>query len=99
MKYTQFAYIGQACAGLQCVFAALEPLTGADLPRRVTIRGEGYPVTQAIHRRLAHYTDHIGQIVFLAKHWNSAAWNSLSIPRNRSAEFDQQVAEGKASQR
>ncbi len=85
--------------GWRFVFNALEPLSDADLSRRVTIRGEGHSVTQAIHRQLAHYAYHVGQIVFLAKHLQSAAWNSLSVPRNRSTEFNKLVEEGKASQR
>ena len=45
------------------VFAALEPLSDADLGRTITIRGEAHSVMQAINRQSAHYPDHIGQIV------------------------------------
>ncbi len=86
-------------AGWECFFGALEPLTEADLARTVTIRGEAHSVMQAINRQLAHYPHHIGQIVLLAKHFAGAHWQSLSIPRNRSAEFNQRVAAGEASQR
>lgn len=72
--------------GWECVFAALEPLTAADLGRKVMIRNEEHTVVQAINRQLMHYAYHIGQIVFQAKHFRSAQWKSLSIPRNRSAE-------------
>ena len=81
------------------VFAALEPLTDADLARTVTIRGEPHSVMQAINRQLAHYPHHVGQIVLLAKHFASDHWQSLSVPRNKSAEFNQKVAAGEASQR
>ena len=81
------------------VFAALEPLTDAELARTVTIRGEPHSVMQAINRQLAHYPHHVGQIVLLAKHFASDHWQSLSVPRNRSAEFNQKVASGEASQR
>jgi hypothetical protein len=54
---------------------------------------------QAINRQVAHYAHHIGQIVLLAKHFSRDRWNSLSIPRNRSAEFNQKVAAGETSQR
>ncbi len=74
--------------GWQCVFDALEPLTAEDLGRKVLIRGEEHTVIQAINRQLMHYANHIGQIVFVAKHFRSAEWKSLSIPRNRSAEFN-----------
>jgi hypothetical protein len=74
-------------AGWKCVFGALEPLTDADVTRTVYIRGEAHSVMQAINRQLGHYASHIGQIVFLAKHLQSASWKSLSIPRGKSAEF------------
>ena len=86
-------------AGWSCLFSALEPLSEADLARSVTIRGEAHSVTQAINRQLAHYSYHVGQIVFLAKHFQSAQWKSLSVPRNQSAKFNQRVATGEASQR
>jgi hypothetical protein len=74
--------------GWQRVFEALELLQADDLGRKVLIRGEEHTVIQAINRQLMHYANHIGQIVFLAKHFRSAEWQSLSIPRNRSAEFN-----------
>jgi hypothetical protein len=55
--------------------------------RTVTIRGEPHTVLQAINRQIAHYAQHIGQIVFLAKHFRSAEWKTLSIPRGKSEEF------------
>ncbi len=85
--------------GWECLFSALTPLTDADLDRRVTIRGEPHSVMQAINRQVAHYSYHVGQIVFLAKQLQSASWNSLSVPRNKSAEFNRKVAAGEASQR
>ncbi len=81
------------------LFAALEPLTEADLARTVTIRGEAHSVMQAINRQLAHYPHHVGQIVLLAKHFACDHWQSLSVPRNKSADFNQKVAAGEASQR
>jgi hypothetical protein len=85
--------------GWSCVFSALEPLTDADLPRTVTIRGEAHSVMQAINRQLAHYPMHIGQIILLAKHYAGPHWQTLSVARNRSAEFNRKVAAGEASQR
>jgi len=74
--------------GWQRVFDALEPLVPEDLERKVLIRGQEHTVIQAINRQLMHYAYHIGQIVFLAKHFRSSEWKSLSIPRNRSAAFN-----------
>lgn len=69
--------------GWQCVFDALEPLRVEDGGRKVFIRGEEHTVVQALNRQLMHYSYHVGQIVFLAKHFRSAEWRSLSIPRKR----------------
>ena len=74
-------------SGWRCVFGALEPLTDADLTRTVTIRDVPHSVLEAVHRQIAHYACHVGQIIFLAKHFRSTEWKSLSIPRGRSAEF------------
>jgi len=74
--------------GWACVFAAIEPLKLEDFERIVSIRGEPHTIVMAINRQLMHYSYHIGQIVFLAKHFRSTQWNSLSIPRNKSAEFN-----------
>jgi hypothetical protein len=86
-------------AGWACLFNAIEPLKDADLPRTITIRGEPHSVMQAINRQLAHYPHHVGQIVLLAKHFCCGRWESLSVPRNKSAEFNKKVAAGEASQR
>jgi Protein of unknown function (DUF1572) len=85
--------------GWACLFAALEPLTDADLTRTITIRGEAHSVVQAINRQLAHYPHHVGQIVLLAKHFAGDRWQTLSVPRRGSAEFNRRVATGEASQR
>jgi hypothetical protein len=69
--------------GWACIFAALEPLTDADLGRTITIRGEAHSVMQAINRQLAHYACHCGQIVLLAKHYRQDQWKSLSIPKKQ----------------
>jgi len=85
--------------GWACVFAAIEPLTDADLSRTVTIRGEAHSVMQAINRQLAHYPMHVGQIILIAKHYAGAGWQTLSVARNRSAEYNRKVVAGEASQR
>jgi hypothetical protein len=78
--------------GWACVFAAIEPLKSEDVMRTVTIRSEPHTVLQAINRQIAHYAQHIGQIVFLAKHFRSSEWRTLSIPRGKSEEFKQHKA-------
>ena len=74
--------------GWDLLFAALAPLTEADLVRQVPIRGEPHTVLQAVHRQLTHYAYHVGQIVFLARHFAGGRWKSLSIPKGRSKDFD-----------
>jgi len=85
--------------GWDRLFRALTPLSDSDLERSVMIRGEPHSVMQAINRQIAHYAYHCGQIVFLAKHFRASDWKSLSVPRNRSAEFNRRVLAGEASQR
>jgi len=85
--------------GWECLFHAIDPLTDADLTRSVTIRGEAHSVTQAINRQVAHISYHVGQIVMLAKHFQSANWKCLSVPRGQSQQFTEKVRSGQASQR
>ena len=85
--------------GWNYLFTALEPLSDPDMDRTVTIRGEPHSVMQAINRQMAHYSYHCGQIVFLAKHSQHDRWKSLTIPRGKSANFNQRVGAGEASQR
>lgn len=79
--------------GWSHVFSALEALKPEDLELTVYIRKEPHSVHQAINRQIAHYAYHIGQIVFLAKHFRSAEWKSLSVPRGKSEEFNRMSAE------
>ena len=88
--------------GWKYMFDALEGLKEEDLPRTVTIRTEPHSVMQAINRQMAHYSNHVGQILFAAKHFTVAKtgkWNSLSVPRGQSKTFTADVAAGRKSQR
>jgi hypothetical protein len=73
--------------GWASVFSAIDSLSPEDVMRTVSIRGEPHTVLQAINRQVAHYAYHVGQILFLAKHFRSSEWKSLSIPRGKSEEF------------
>jgi hypothetical protein len=75
-------------SGWRTLFEALAPLTDDDLQRTVAIRGEPHTVLQAINRQLTHYASHVGQIVFLAKHFAGDRWKTLSIPRGKSRQFE-----------
>lgn len=78
--------------GWATLFAAIDPLTATDLNRTVTIRGEPHLVLKAINRQLDHYAYHVGQIVLLCKHY-APAWQSLSIPKGQSQQFNQKMAQ------
>ena len=67
---------------------ATEPLTEADLDKIIYIRNEGHTVMEAINRQLAHYPYHVGQIIFLAKMLADNNWKSLSIPKNKSQDYN-----------
>lgn len=74
--------------GWDCLMNALNQLTQADLEKIIYIRNDGHTVTEAINRQLAHYPYHIGQMVFIAKMLKNEDWQTLSIARNKSADYN-----------
>ncbi|KGO90634.1 DUF1572 domain-containing protein [Flavobacterium suncheonense] len=74
--------------GWNCLFKALDDLTEAQLSQIVYIRNEGHTVLDAINRQLAHYPYHVGQMVFYAKMLKKTEWTSLSIPKNKSNDYN-----------
>ncbi|NGF56809.1 DUF1572 domain-containing protein [Parapusillimonas sp. SGNA-6] len=74
--------------GWECLLKTLEQLFDADLERIVYIRNDGHTVIEAINRQLAHYPYHIGQMVFIAKMLKNGDWQTLSITRNKSADYN-----------
>jgi hypothetical protein len=70
--------------GWQVTLGSLDALTPADLMKTITIRGEALTVTEAITRQIAHYAQHTGQMLILARHFVGAAWVTPSIPRGQS---------------
>lgn len=74
--------------GWTCLFSAIDPLTEDDLKKIVYIRNEAHSVLEAINRQIAHYAYHVGQIVYIAKAYRSEAWQTLSIARGKSQEFN-----------
>jgi hypothetical protein len=75
--------------GWSAFFAAVDPLTDADLPRSITIRGQALTVHDALHRSLGHTAYHVGQIVFIAKMVRGASWQYLSIPPGQSQAYNE----------
>ena len=83
-------------SGWSCLFSTMDALKEEDLERIVHIRNEGHTVQEALHRQLAHYAYHVGQVVVLARAFVGSAWVSLSIPRGKSQTFNaKKFAEGK----
>jgi hypothetical protein len=82
--------------GWRIVFGAIEPLKTEDLLRKVTIRREPHTIVEAVNRQLTHYGEHVGQIIFLAKHLKSSAWRTLSVPRGMSEALNKKMEEEQA---
>lgn len=74
--------------GWLCLFNALDSITDDDLERIIYIRNDGHTILEAINRQIAHYSYHVGQIVYISKLRTNKEWQSLSIPRNKSAEYN-----------
>ncbi len=74
--------------GWQGVFAALETLTAEDVEKIIYIRNQGHTVLEALQRQLRHYAYHVGQMVFWAKHLKGPSWESLSVPKGKSKEYN-----------
>lgn len=74
--------------GWSCLFEAIERLSPEDLSRTIYIRNEAHTVVEAMNRQMTHYAYHIGQIVFLAKQWRGREFQSLSIPKGGTEEYN-----------
>jgi uncharacterized damage-inducible protein DinB len=70
----------------------LEDLTDQDMDQTISIRGEKLSVIDAINRQLAHYSYHVGQIVYLGKWLRNEKWKTLSIEKGKSEEFYQKMS-------
>ena len=77
--------------GWKCAFDTLNALTPEDLEKTVYIRAEPHSVVKATNRQLTHGAYHVGQIVFLAKHFASDTWQTLTIPRRASQAFNAEM--------
>jgi len=73
--------------GWAVALRSIQALTPADVERTVTIRGEAFQVVEALNRSAAHTAYHVGQMVYLARHFAGAGWTTLSIPKGQSAQY------------
>lgn len=74
--------------GWDCLFNALSEVNERNLSAIIYIRNEGHSVIEAINRQLAHYPYHIGQMVYVSKLLKKTEWTSLSIPKNKSTDYN-----------
>jgi hypothetical protein len=74
-------------AGWDRLFATLGDLSESDLQRTIHFRGRPVTVLEALVGQLAHYTYHVGQIVYIGKHLKQDRWQTLSIPKGRSEDY------------
>lgn len=72
----------------QIVFDLLESMNDNDLEKIVSIRNEKQSALKAINRQVAHYAYHVGQIVFIAKHLKGKDWETMSIAKGKSEEYN-----------
>jgi len=77
--------------GWDCLLSLLESLKPEDIMKTITIRSEPLLVVDAIVRQLDHYGYHVGQIVYIGRIIKDEAWESLSIPKNKSADFNKEM--------
>ncbi|MEO6670862.1 MAG: DUF1572 family protein [Ferruginibacter sp.] len=75
-------------AGWACLFTATDALKEEQLTEIIYLRQEAHTVIEAINRQLTHYVYHVGQIIFVAKQLKKGPWNSLSIAKGKSKEFN-----------
>jgi len=85
--------------GWERLFAALAPLTDADLQETVYVREEPHSIIQAIVRQVVHYSGHAYQMLFVAKHLKGDAWHTLSIARGQSEQYNRQLLNRKREER
>lgn len=79
--------------GWDCLYTALQSLQEDDWAKSIYIRGEKHTVLDAFLRQLAHYSYHIGQMIYLGKMQKNTEWKSLSIPRNQSQQYNDEMAQ------
>jgi len=77
-------------AGWACLFEALDSVNEANFDHTIYIRNMGHSIIEAVNRQLAHYAYHIGQIVFIGTLIKGESWTSLSIPRGKSTDYNQE---------
>lgn len=73
--------------GWDCLFKITDNLTPDKLPKEIYIRSEKHSVLEALNRQISHYSYHVGQLVYIAKMIQNKQWKPLSIPKNKSKQY------------
>ncbi|OIQ30438.1 MAG: hypothetical protein BM564_03465 [Bacteroidetes bacterium MedPE-SWsnd-G2] len=79
--------------GWTCLFDGLNSIANNEIEDLIYIRNMGHTITEALNRQLAHYTYHIGQIAFIGKMIQNETWQSLSIPKGTSEQYNKEKFE------
>ena len=74
--------------GWKCLLDTLDNLKPEDMDKIIYIRNMGHTVIEALNRQSTHYAYHVGQIVFLGKMIKGSSWQSLSIPKGESKQYN-----------
>jgi len=90
---TRDAIMSRWVQGWKFLFDSVEPLKPEDLEKTITIRSELHTILEAINRQLTHYSYHLGQIAYLARHFTGEKWETLSIPKGKSEEFYREMGD------
>lgn len=74
--------------GWKCLFTAIDSVNEDNFDTTIYIRNMGHTIVEAVNRQLAHYSYHVGQIVFIGKMIKDNEWQSLSIPKGNSKNYN-----------
>jgi hypothetical protein len=90
-SYSKQQLVDKWNEGWKVFLDTLGSLREDDLSKTITIRSEPLNIVDAINRQMAHYSYHVGQIVYLGRWIKEDQWKSLSIPKNTSQQFNDQM--------
>lgn len=74
--------------GWECLFTALDSINKENFDTEIYIRNQAHSIMEAVNRQLAHYSYHIGQIVYIARMLKGKEWKNLTIPKGGSLDFN-----------
>lgn len=87
---TRKELLGHWEKGWDVLFNSLNSIENDEINQLIYIRNEGHTILEAVERHLAHVAYHTGQIVMLAKWMRGESWETLTIPKGKTEEFNQE---------